>query len=531
MVNELEGRVALLGAGVRGRSDQRECAELLLFTSKRSIVVNTRSKHNVYVLVALTAAFLAPALVRASVPDIDINYNVKDALRVDPRVNGAGITATTVSGIVTLSGSVDNLAAKTYAVAEAKKINGVLGVIDKINVTPSFRWDTDISNAVLRRILNSAVIRSQGLIVTCKDGVVTLSGTVSSYSEEQQAGLLASEVRGVKQVTNNIVTKWNSTRSDLEIKNDAVAAIGRNVYLVGLPITVAVQDGIVSLSGVVGNAYEKDHAFDAVRWISNVTGVKNGLTVQWYDNHGVKAETTTPSDDVITQAMRKSLDQDSRLVASQIGIRTSFGEVTLDGSVYGQYEKGIAEQDAKNIVGVGWVRNNLSVRADQREDWAIADDVHFNLNTDAVTEGFGLGASVTNGTVTLTGRVHSWYQWSHADDVASRVRGVKAVIDNITVSQANYTNGTNWKQDADLVKSIKSRLRIDWGTWWALNTINVTVRNGVATLEGNVGSWTVRQEAGDLALHTFGISEVDNRLTVEGVAYPWDEHHVKVTGF
>ena len=105
--------------------------------------------------------------------------------------------------------------------------------------------------------------------------------------------------------------------------------------------------------------------------------------------------------------------------------------------------------------------------------------------------------------------------------------GVKAVNDNITVSEANYTNGTNWKYDADLAKAVKARLRIDWGTWWALKEINVTVRNGVATLEGNVNTWTVRQEAGDLALHTIGISEVDNRLTVKGVAYSWDEHHFK----
>lgn len=169
--------------------------------------------------------------------------------------------------------------------------------------------------------------------------------------------------------------------------------------------------------------------------------------------------------------------------------------------------------------------------ADQREDWAIEDDIRFNLNTDAVTDGFGLGASVNNGTATLTGKVHSWSQWWHAYDIASRVRGVKGVIDNIIVSEANYANGTNWKNDAYLVKSIKSRLRSDWGTWWALDKINVTVRNGVATLEGNVSTWKVRQEAGDLALHTIGISEVDNRLTVEGVAYPWDEHHFKFSGF
>ncbi len=297
--------------------------------------MNTRSKHNVYIFVAFMSAFLSPPLVRAAVPDIDITYNVQDALRADPRVNGPGIIRTAANGIVTLSGSVDNLAAKTYAVAGAKKINGVLGVIDKLNVMPIIRWDTDISNAVRRRILNSAVITSQGLIVTCKDAVVTLSGTVSSYPEEQQAGLLTSEVGGVKEVKNNILTKWSTTRSDLEIKNDSVAAIGNDVYLVGLPITVTVQGGIVSLSGSVGNAYEKDRAFDDVRWIANVTDAKNGLTVEWYDNRGVKSANQTPSDDALKQAVRKSLDQDSRLIADQIAIRTSFGEVTLDGSVNG----------------------------------------------------------------------------------------------------------------------------------------------------------------------------------------------------
>jgi hypothetical protein len=58
--------------------------------------------------------------------------------------------------------------------------------------------------------------------------------------------------------------------------------------------------------------------------------------------------------------------------------------------------------------------------------------------------------------------------------------------------------------------------------------MNGTYRSGaVATLEGNVNTWKERQEAGDVTLHTLGISEVDNRLNVKGVAYPWDEHHVK----
>ena len=43
--------------------------------------MNTRSKHNVYIFVAFMSAFLSPPLVRAAVPDIDITYNVQDALR------------------------------------------------------------------------------------------------------------------------------------------------------------------------------------------------------------------------------------------------------------------------------------------------------------------------------------------------------------------------------------------------------------------------------------------------------------------
>ena len=493
--------------------------------------MNSGLKSKFSMIVGLSLVLVAPALVRAEVPDSDINYNVNDALRADPRVNGSEVNATTENGIVTLTGSVDNLAAKTFAVAEAKKIKGVLGAIDKLSVTPSYRADTDVANAVRRRILNSVVINSQGLFVTTKDGVVTLTGTVDSYPEEQQAGLLASEVRGVKEVKNDIITKWRNNRSDSDVKEDAITALRNDVYLAGESIDVTVKGGIISLSGSVANAYERDRAFDDVRWISNVNDVNNGLKVEWFENRGTKTKTETPSDETLKKTVRKSLDQDSRLIADAITIRTSFGEVTLDGSVASHYEKIIAEQDAKNVLGVAWMRNNLFVRADQREDWAIEDDVDFNLDTDAVTEDFNINPSVRKGVVTLTGQVHSWYQWSHAYDVASRVRGVKAVIDNITVSAASDTNGSNWNRDADLAKSVKSRLRSNWVTWWVLDKINVTVRDGVATIQGDVNTWKELQQAGELALHTQGISEVDNRLTVNGVAYPWDEYHLKVTSF
>jgi len=478
------------------------------------------SKHfPITLVVAVLLSCVAPQIVRAEVADSTIEMFVKDALRDDSQVDASELTVTTKDGIVTLSGSVTSLAAKQYTVLEAKKINGVLGVIDRIAVLPTYRLDTDIANSVRRRILNSVVINSQDIKVACKDGVVTLTGAVDSYVEEQQAGLLASEVQGVKEVKNNIITNWSSTRTDQELKGDAVAALERDVYFAGLPITVSVKDGVITLSGSVGNAYEPNRAYSDVRWIPGVKSVENDLTVKWYENHGVRKQKTVPSDSDLKATVRKALDYDSRLNAADITLRVSFGHVTLDGFVYNHYEQNIAVQDTKNVVGVAWVTNNLFARVDKRADWEIAGDIDFNLDTDALTEGFNLVVTVKDGIATLSGNVHTWYERSHAYDVASRVRGVKRVINTITVST------DEWKKNVELVKTIKGRLKSNWTTWWVSNKINVTVEDGVATLEGDVNSWKQRLKADDIAQHTAGISGVDNRISVKGVEYPWDEYH------
>lgn len=124
--------------------------------------------HNTFLKAAMMAVpFLVVAAVstaQAAVADTEANYYVKEALRGDDRVDAAEVTATTKDGIVTLTGSVANLAAKKYAVDEAKKINGVLGVIDELTVSPSYQLDSDIGDAVRRRILNSPTVVSQNFM-------------------------------------------------------------------------------------------------------------------------------------------------------------------------------------------------------------------------------------------------------------------------------------------------------------------------------------------------------------------------------
>lgn len=477
---------------------------------------------------SLLGAILLGAMLAASAPvaadqatDSSITSWVNEALRHDPLVPASEISVSTKEGIVTLSGRVDNLAAKNRVERQASKIRGVREVLNELTVAPSPLSDADIVYAVRRRILNNDTIVSQGIVVTSVDGNITIEGEVANWSEAEEAALLASAVGGVQNVKNELVTRYTATRSDQEIKNDVVAALHRDVYLTGFPISVAVKDGVVSLTGSVGNAYQKRRAAQAARWVSHVTFVKNELVVRPEEKGELRERAVYVSDDALEQAIREELAEDIRVDASEIEARASDGEVTLEGSVTHHAQKRIAEQDARDVEGVAWVTNNLFVKTDRPEDWAIRDDVDFNLKTDSVLAPFDLESRVEDGVVTLTGRVHDWSEKSHATEVAGGVRAVREVVNELRVEPAT---GTITKQsDATLAKEIRDSFRRHWTTSRVADRIRVGVKDGVATLTGDLDTWDERLEAGHVALGTEGVWKVQNRLTVKGYDYEWEK--------
>ncbi len=476
------------------------------------------------VMLLLSMAFVGNAFAAEKVPDNTISAYVNDALRDDARVNASEITVMTKNGVVTLSGKVKSMAAKKYADMETKKINGVLSVINEINVSSLWRSDADIRNAVQRRILNSAVIKSEGIHVAGSDGTVILSGTVSSWSERQEAALLASEVYGVKKVVDNMTTEWTTTRTDQDIKGDAVAAIARDVYLENLPITVNVKQGIVILSGKAGSAYQKDRASDAVRWLFNVKGLKNKLKVVYREDFGTRKDQASPSDSALKADVRNELQADSRVNASDIQVKVSHGSVTLTGTVYSHKERQIASQDTQDVIGVAWVSNKLFARVDNRENWAVRDDVEFNLLTDATTKDFGIGVKAADGVVTLSGAVNNWYEKAHAEDVASRIKGVREIVNRIEVNSYRAAKASGDQSAAQVATEIKQGLKTNWSTWSVSDAINVSVADGVATLSGDVDTWRQRSEAADVAFTTKGVWEVRNKLVVDGYDYQWNNY-------
>lgn len=471
-------------------------------------------------VLAGVATVALPALAATRPKDQTIDDWVKLALRDDPRVNALNLDASVDDGVVTLQGTVKDLAAKSFALEEARKLSGVRAVIDDISVEPDDRPDLEISADVVARLVGSPDLGPKRLDVDATEGIVTLRGTVDSWNEKQEADLLASEVRGVREVQNDLAIRYESSRPDAEIRSDVIAAIGRDVYLAGLPIDVKVHDGKVTLTGSAGTAYQRGRATNDA-WVANVSDVKNDIDVSWWEDRGVRKTMPLPSDQDTAKAVHDALYQDLRIQDPfAVRVDASAGDVTLRGTVPTFDQKLRAESDSKDVVGVVWVTNRLEVRPSWRSDVAIRREVMARLDEDYLMHGREVGVSVLDGVVTLSGTLDTYRERSHAVRVAGRVPGVVDVDDHVRVAW------TSRFTDDQLQQRIQERLQQDAQTRLVADQVQVHVDDGVARLTGDVLSWDERLEAARVAAVTDGVRWVDNRITVAGVDYPWDEWYM-----
>jgi osmotically-inducible protein OsmY len=478
--------------------------------------METRIRHSVLVVLVMSA--LTSSLPAAEmIANRDLQFWVEDALLNDPRVVADAIDVTADDGIVTLEGSVPTVAAKNYADLEAKKIRGVVGVIDRLSVKPVHVADEEIVLEVRRLLIDDPSVQSQDIRVWSEDGRVRLEGRVGTWFERQQAEIVASEVRGVREVVNALEVDPQPVREDWQIRNQAMAALARDVYLTDLPILVSVEDGIVTLEGVVGTQYERQRADDQVRWLAGVRSVDNLLQVDWQKDFGTRESPPKASGEALRAAVAAELAQDTRIDATRVVVTAEGERIHMAGSVPNMAQKTIALSDAREVVGVATVEDELWVESPKRADWAIRDDVLFKLATDPLLETFDIGVDVVDQVVTLSGQVDTEFHARAAMRDAARVRGVREVINGLETVRKRVI------EDETLAQNVSHRLRWNWATFWVHEQITVKVRDGVATLSGDVDHWTQRQQAGEVALATDGVWAVDNRITVNGAQIPDDE--------
>ena len=468
------------------------------------------------------------------ITDEAITAAVETGLLFERGVFPNGVDVTAKSGIVTLSGSVDNILAKRRAVTIGESVRGVRGVIDLITVAPRVaRPDEDIRKDVQTALRQDPATENYKVAVSVKDAVATLTGNVGSYLEEQLAAQIAESVKGIKEVRNEVTVNYSSKRTDQEIYADVKHRLQWDIWVNGDMIFASVHNGKVTLSGTVGSALGKSRALNDA-WVTGVSSVDNSaMNVDpWGRNETrKKLKYATASDSQIKQAVIASLDLDPRVSAFAPGVTVENGEVRLSGVIGNLKGKLSAEQDAKNVVGVWLVDNFLKIRPTERPaDAEIRTQLINALFWDALLDGDSIGASVSNRVAELSGSVGSSLEKAEAEDVASRTKGVLLVRNHlkvepeVSVSYYNlpYYSDYNWISPLPHLSDEQIKANIENGLFWRpyvnLDDIKVTVDGGVATLTGSVGTWVGWSEINNVAYGS-GAFGVVNRVKVNNGAY------------
>jgi osmotically-inducible protein OsmY len=212
----------------------------------------------------------------------------------------------------------------------------------------------------------------------------------------------------------------------------------------------------------------------------------------------------TRTDLAVREGVLQQLAWDSQVDATAVGVTAKDGAVTLTGFVDTYAGKLAAERAAKRVRGVRAVANDIQVRLRiERTDADIADDAARALLWRAVLPE-NVQAVVRNGHVTLTGTVATLFQRAVADKAVRHVRGVRGVVNRITVVQAS--------SDRDVKRDIVRALHRDADA--NARGIHVHVFGDVVTLTGEVKSWHERESAEHAAMHARGVTRVDNRISV-----------------
>jgi hyperosmotically inducible periplasmic protein len=151
--------------------------------------------------------------------DTWITTKVKLALLADNRVSGFATDVDTRSGVVTLSGKVDEQSNKSAAEEVAKGIDGVKGVNNQIQVVPDAKRsqvnaaDDKIEDAIKKAMDADANLKGLGLRADSNAGVVTLDGSVDTQDQLVNAAQAIRKILGVKSVVTTPVTVKNERRS------------------------------------------------------------------------------------------------------------------------------------------------------------------------------------------------------------------------------------------------------------------------------------------------------------------------------
>jgi osmotically-inducible protein OsmY len=214
-------------------------------------------------------------------------------------------------------------------------------------------------------------------------------------------------------------------KTDTQLMNDVIEQLKWEPTVTSANITVAANNGVVTLSGTVPHYAEKQSAERATQRVEGVKAIAEEREVHLQADY-------ERQDADIAKAVVNSL-QWHVWVPNHIQATVENGWVTLTGAVKSGYERSSAEDAVSYLAGVKGVLNQITVKPSVRAT-DVKAEIDKALKRNAEIDAAHIKVSAVGGKVTLSGTIHSWDEREEAGSAAWCAPGVTEVENNLAVS-------------------------------------------------------------------------------------------------
>ena len=217
---------------------------------------------------------------------------------------------------------------------------------------------TTLQRAVLEALADNPIVHADEVAVEVLDdaGDIVLRGTVGSLVQRAEAVRAAGAVPGVRHVEDGLRVHVMGIdgRTDADTEAAVLDALDADDEVHARDVEVDVDDGAVTLRGLVEIASQRERAQRIAMAVPGVTSVVNQLRV-WL----------TVSADDVAERVTDAIGRDAIVGADAVAVTVRDNDVTLSGTVGSVEHRDAARRAAEGAPGVAAVHDELTVRGDQ----------------------------------------------------------------------------------------------------------------------------------------------------------------------